>query len=204
MPNTRHKIVIASPDGVYRKQAALYLENHSCCKIIGEVQKDYELLEIDRLKFCNILIFDSAFFSNNCFGFISEIKAVFPMVKIIAIMDTGWENVILKLYSQKINGYLIKENHFNEFSIAIQSVKEGKFYFSPEITVQLLNDKLLNNKNFNGFTGTESKILQLINKGCSNQTIAEELKVRMQAIYSHKHNIHRKTDTKNDIELIKF
>jgi len=118
-----------------------------------------------------------------------------------------------------IEGYLLKDSGIGEIVLAINNVINGETFVLGEtvnihdINKEIIEDRrklmsLLKKQNNYGLTERDVVILQLLSRGLSAKTIANQLLISEEAVTNHKDNIKLKLkekyglDFKNVVELV--
>lgn len=96
---------------------------------------------------------------------------------------------ILQAKSLQIDGYLLKEDSFVEIEKCMDSVLNGKEYFSKAFNSQQLNDTSNEIKKLNWLTPSEITILKLIAQQKPNAEIADTLHISVRTVEKHRSNI---------------
>lgn len=96
---------------------------------------------------------------------------------------------IIQAKSLQIDGYLLKEDPFGEIEKCMDSVMNGKEYFSTAFNTQQLNDASNEIKKLNWLTPSEITILKLIAQEKSNAEIADTLHISVRTVEKHRSNI---------------
>ena len=127
-------------------------------------------------------------------------------IHIIALSMMDDSVSIKKMLKSGANGYVLKEGDTEELLKAIQLVREGGKYYSPQVTETIMNSISDGRKAYKDadITKRELEVMELIFKEKSNQEIADELFISLRTVETHKHNIMEKTGSKNLAGLVKF
>jgi DNA-binding NarL/FixJ family response regulator len=105
----------------------------------------------------------------------------------------------------KINGYLLKDEPFEEIEKAIQTILNGASYFSPVFGVILTDDVSPELKRLNLLSSSEKTILDLVSKQKSSKEIAKLLFISPRTVEKHRSNIGVKLELKEqEISLIEW
>lgn len=139
-----------------------------------------------------------------------EIKRNFPEVKIIIISMHHEKGLVKKLLERGIDGYLLKNSSHQEVLEAIAKVKNGKKYFSEDVTLTLLgsdenSDKIATNfAILDELTEREVEILKLIAEGKTNKEIGDQLNISHRTVDTHRTNLMKKLEVNNVAGLIRL
>lgn len=122
------------------------------------------------------------------------------------------EEYVIQSLQAGAHGYLLKDASKEEFIKAIKTIHQGDVYFSGDISKYLLRaytssssnslQRSETSKSNVDITKKEYAILQLVAKGMSNQEIADNLGNSKRTIESHRFNLMKKMDVKNQVELL--
>ncbi len=147
----------------------------------------------------------------NGFDTASFIIKKHPGIKIIALTTHDEKSIIRKMVEVGASGYLLKNIDKSTLLEAINTVLDGRLYFSSEITVSLNSmtdpvEKLTANRDsaLDQLSAREVEILVQIANGKSNTKIAEELFLSPKTIDTHRTNIMQKLNINNVVGLVRF
>jgi two-component system response regulator NreC len=186
------------------------LEDEADIKLLGEANNGKEALDILRLLDVDIVLMDIDMPIMNGIEATKHILKDFPNVKVVILSMHKEGGLIKNLISIGAHGFLLKNSDQAQLIEAIRKVAYGDKYFSPEVTMSLLNKTSINTSAFNGIdllsklTERETEILKLIAEGYSNKEIGEKLFISHRTVDTHRTNLMKKLDVNNIAGLIKF
>lgn len=143
----------------------------------------------------------------------TEIKRLSNAPKVMILSMHNESALIKKVMEIGADGYLLKNADRQEFEVALEKIKMGKSYFSPEVTEALLNPNSAKETFIEatsgdiekyGLTEREIEVLSLIAEGYSNKEIGDELFISHRTVDTHRTNLMRKLEVHNIAGLIKF
>ncbi len=108
--------------------------------------------------------------------------------KIVLITLHKERELYQKAQDLNIFGYILKEFALEEIENCIDTVSQGKHYFSPKI-VEVLADESPRDRSLRELTPSEKKILKLIAKDKTNKEIASLLFISYRTVEKHRSNI---------------
>ncbi|HLW31015.1 MAG TPA: response regulator transcription factor [Aequorivita sp.] len=108
--------------------------------------------------------------------------------KIVLITLHKEKELYQKAKELNIFGYILKEFALEEIENCIQTVKNGKPFFSAKIK-ELIGIVMLEDDNLRSLTPSEKKILKLIAKDKTNKEIASLLFISYRTVEKHRSNI---------------
>jgi len=136
---------------------------------------------------------------------VRKLKPRMGDTKFIALSMFGERSYIKDMLQAGVKGYVLKNTGREELVRAINSVYEGKEFFSEEVENVIdsnpVNDEKINTINL---TEREVDIIDCIAKEMTNAQIAEALFISERTVETHRKNIFRKTGIKGVVGLVKF
>ena len=185
-------------------------------KIVGVAHSLDELNKMTEFPI-DLLIIELALTDQHGATYISELKAMWPDIKIIILSNYGDANIVREAFIQGVDGYVLKSNHSLELLQCIEFVMEGRTYLAeglrlaPEYDKQKKSSQREKRKIFEDryllkqkLTKREKEILTMIVQYKNNKTIAEELFISDQTVSAHRKRIMKKFGINNTVKLIKF
>lgn len=184
------RVIIADDHAIVREGLALLLATMEDVSLVGQAANGHEALDLVRSLAPDLAILD------NSMPGISGIRAASEIAK----MDTPCRVIILTMHSQAslaaqafkagVEGFLIKEDAFDQLATAIAAVREGRRYVSPALGVKMVSG--LGDDAGQPLTSREMEILKLIAEGRSNRDIARELSISPKTVETHRSRIMKK------------
>lgn len=132
---------------------------------------------------------------------VATIREVDKEQKILVLSMHKDHVMINNLFNMKVNGFLGKNSSPNEMQTAISEILEKGSYITKEIE-DILSPKT--DKKEHNLTKREIQIIQLISRGESNKTIANQCFISETTVKTHRKNIMLKLDLRNTAELVRF
>jgi len=197
-----HKIV---RDGV-----KVMLEDHPGFDIICEAENGKEAIEQCSSNNVDVLIMDITMPVMDGIEATLIIKENHPDIKILALTMLSEDQHIRKMIKAGASGYILKNSGKQELIKAIESIIEGKHYFSNDATQAILQELVnpdvnkVNDEEDVHITEREREVLKLIVNEFTNQEIADKLFVSVRTIDAHRRNLLQKTGAKNTAGLVKY
>jgi DNA-binding NarL/FixJ family response regulator len=134
-----------------------------------------------------------------------QIQRKFNEVKVIMLTMHSESTMIKQLIDIGASGYLLKNSNKEELLDAIQKVAKGEKYFSPEVTISLLNKKEDKTKKSTiDFTKRELDVIKLLADGFTNKEIGDKLFISHRTVDTHRTNIMKKIGVNNVASLISY
>lgn len=134
---------------------------------------------------------------------IPAILAINASLKIIMLTMHLSHSKIQEVIALGAKGYLLKTSNEDQLVKAIETVVEGKDYYSEEVTKELIAS--FKNASLKVvLTPREIEILKLVCEELSSAEIAEKLFISPHTAETHRKNILSKTGCKNSIGLVRY
>ena len=167
------------------------------------IKDDLAKVEFEELKTIDLLIVNVKSKSyNELFRYI-DYKSKFNLeVKIVALDLCGDYIFFLKIMNSNINGYLLDIDNKEELLYKIKKILKYGEYFDTDLLYSILEEKYMYNKRT--FSEREKEILELVNLGESNKSIATSLEISENTVKRHISNILDKLGLKNKKEVINY
>lgn len=167
------------------------------------IKDDLAKVEFEELKTIDLLIVNVKSKSyNELFRYI-DYKSKFNLeVKIVALDLCGDYKFFLKIMNSNINGYLLDIDNKEELLYKIKKILKYGEYFDTDLLYSILEEKYMYNKRT--FSEREKEILELVNLGESNKSIATSLEISENTVKRHISNILDKLGLKNKKEVINY
>lgn len=150
------------------------------------------------------LLFQDVRFGNyDAREFIRILMDEYPSMKVIIISSLDDFDTIKTLLNQGAHGYILKSDPEQEIINAIQVVREGNIYLSPEVKRLYTERELLFTRQRVILTPREIEVLQLIADEYSTREIASKLSLSEKSIENYRSNLLLKFGAKNVAGLMK-
>jgi len=141
-----------------------------------------------------------------CRRIISEI----PDTKIIALTQHEENEYVIQILKAGGKGYMHKNSKKKDFVDAINRVMNNEKYLSYELSFSLIDEILdrgdvdsPDSKNIH-LTRREIEIIKKIAEEKNNQEIADEFRISLRTVETHRRNIMQKLNAKSVVSIIKY
>jgi DNA-binding NarL/FixJ family response regulator len=132
-----------------------------------------------------------------------EIKKLYPEVKILILSMHKSKGCLKGAFLVGVNGYLLKEDAFQDLMSAIETIRSGKEYISLRLTDQM-SDIYLNQKTEESLSRQETMVLSLIAGYLTDKEICDRLFISMKTLQNHLYSIKNELNIKTRPHLIKY
>ncbi len=203
-----YRILLAEDHIMFREMIARSLRHFPGLEVVGEVGDGAELLQSMETARPHLIIMDIEMPGLSGLEAAVKIKRSHAEIKILLLtMHKSMEHLARAL-DAGVDGYLLKENVFQDLLTAIDTIREGRMYLSSLVTQQLVDDftkrsapkpsqpKPLSNR--------EIEVLKYVAEGKSNHETAEALRISASTVRIHLGHIKKKLSLKTNVELTRY
>ncbi|MEO9533479.1 MAG: response regulator transcription factor [Crocinitomicaceae bacterium] len=179
-------------------------------KIVGEANNGNDAIKLASVLQPDIILMDIEMPGLSGIQASQEIKKERADCKIIIISMHKEKELIKKLISYGIDGYLLKNSSQLEVLSAMKKVLEGESYFSQDVNESLAtkNSEIEDGKSemaiFANLTEREIEILKLVALGKTNKEMGEALFISHRTVDTHRTNLMKKLEINNVAGLIRY
>ena len=207
---TSYRIVLADDHTLFRQGVRKIIEEVVDYKVVEEVSDGLALVELLKKLIPDMVILDISMPNLRGIEATRDIKRIHPDLKILILTMHKNREYLYQAISAGAVGYLLKEDADTDLLYAIETIRQGKTYISPILSVGLRDD-LVNiyqrNRStspFGPLTTREREVLKLIAEGRSSKDIAVFLHISVRTVQHHRSNIMEKLSAKSTADLVKY
>jgi DNA-binding NarL/FixJ family response regulator len=131
-----------------------------------------------------------------------------PAARILILTAHESEQLVREVLSVGAQGYVLKSDAGRTLVAALQSLLEGRSFFTSSVARMVLEGYLRSESRDPGVLQTlsarEREIVQLLAEGNSNKDVAKALKISVKTAETHRSNIMRKMGFGSLPELVRY
>ncbi len=204
-----YRIIIADDHSLIRKGLAAIIELESDMQVIGEAADGEELLKILTRRQPDMVVMDISMPNLNGIDAIGKVLALYPDIRILILTMHRNSQYFYNGLSAGAHGYLIKDDSDTELLTAINTVRAGKTYISPQLSTEVTDAMFSAFREHRdpaiiNLTPRERDVLSLVIKGHTSRKIAEILCLSPRTIDHHRASLLKKFKMKNTVDLVKY
>jgi DNA-binding NarL/FixJ family response regulator len=206
-----YRIVLADDHVMLRQGLRKILEGMADVEIIGEAGDGIALLHLLNRLSPHMVILDISMPNLRGIEAIREIKMAHPDIKVLILTMHKDKEYLRQAVASGADGYLVKDDADTELFSAIEKIREGKIYFSPNLSEELAIDWAQISRGdreslseVEQLTTREREVLRLIAEGKSNKEIADLLSISARTVERHRANLMEKLALKKTADLVKY
>ncbi len=206
MLGSMHRIAVVDDHAIVRQGLKTLIDANEHLELIAESDGTNNVLEMCLNSKPNLLMLDISLSNTNGIELVKHLKKELPKLPIL-IFSMHDENLYaVHAIKAGASGYLNKNQSFEKYLEAIQTVLSGKKYLSPTM-VQLIADRIHSGDEGNPqdkLSFREFQTLKMLASGLTVSDIAEKLFLSVKTISMYRSRILQKLKLKNNSELISF
>jgi DNA-binding NarL/FixJ family response regulator len=127
--------------------------------------------------------------------------------KIVFLTMHADPELVRECFNSGGSAFVIKDSSFDELTIAIDAVLEGRQYVSPSVAAGLVNPPIEHSTEESGFdllSARQREILQLLAEGKATKEIATITNLSTRTVEWHKYRMMRLLNARRGTDLIKY
>ncbi|MBD3289150.1 response regulator [candidate division KSB1 bacterium] len=203
------KILLADDHQIMRSGLRSLLEKKSDMEVVAEASNGKETIELTKELNPDIVILDISMPELNGVEAARQIKKIDPDIKIVILSVHSDKRFVREMLKIGVDGYLLKDNAFQDLMNAIDTISVDKRYLCPSITEGLIDEYVHHDAEdtdsiFASLSDRERQVLQLVVEGKSTKQIAADISVSVKTVETHRKNIMNKLHIDNVPELVKY
>ena len=114
-----------------------------------------------------------------------------PAARIAILTHHNDPSLLARARRERLNGFILKRDGFEELSYAIRTILKGGFYLPPSLSSAVI-EPALEPDPVESLTSRERSVFSLYAQGYGNQAIAEALHISAKTAETHVNNLRRK------------
>ena len=200
------RVLLADDHNLVRAGVRKILEAQPGVTVVGEVADGAAALEALARTPVDVLVLDLTMPGLDGFAVLRRARALAPALKVLVLSMHADPEFVSRAVREGADGYLLKDSAVNDLVAAIQAVREGRAYHSPQVQ-RRLTDLLRGGTPAVGgaaLTEREREVLKRIAEGSSTKEIAARLDISARTVESHRANLMRKLDVKSVAQLVRI
>ena len=193
------KIVLADDHKILRQAIAGLLNEQEDVELVGMAKDTAALWPMLQAHETDILIQDISFGDDDGINLARSVKKHYPHIKIIILTMHRNSSFLQRAQNEKLEGYIVKDDAFEDLIYCINTVKAGGVFISPTLQA----DKQQQNQQ-QTLSPREIEVLQFVALGNSTKEISDRLNLSDKTIETHRRNIGIKLDLGNAADFARY
>ena len=200
------RILLADDHTMVRQGLRKVLEERPEWQVVAEAGDGHEAVRLAELHKPNVAVLDVAMPLLNGIEATRRIAKRVPQTRILVLSMYSDEAYVTQMMKAGATGYLLKDSAGVDLLEAVQSVAQGKSYFSPAVARLMLDDyarqRGTEDDRYESLSDREREIFQLIAEGKANKEIAALLFISLSTVETHRARIMEKLDLHSAAEIV--
>jgi DNA-binding NarL/FixJ family response regulator len=202
--STSAKVYVIHPSDFYREAVSSLLDSHKTLEIVGIHQNGIAALD-NILDSKPEIILSSSHQEAGFFELLQALKTSLPTVSVIMINEKPSDSLIQRALNNGCSGIITARENLDEMADAITSVKNGRKYFSTNLSQRIVTSR---NNATSEFTSRKSllspreiEVLCCVAQGMKAKKIGTLLRITAKTVERHKSNIMAKLGLGSQVDL---
>lgn len=204
-PSEVIRVLLADDHTLVRAGVRRILEAQPGFKVVGEVADGAAALAALGQQTVDVLILDLSMPGVDGFEVLRRKREVSPDTKVVVLSMHADAEYVARAVREGADGYLLKDSAVQDLVAAVQAVRAGRAYHSPQVQRELsemvrggMDDPL------GELTEREREVLRLIaSEGLSTKEVAARLNIGTRTVETHRANLMRKLGVHSVAHLVR-
>ena len=200
---SRMTVMLVDDHAMLRAGIRSFLEQQDGIEVVAEAQDGREAISLARKHAPDIVLLDIGMPGLNGLEATRQIHAQDPAINIIALSVHADSRYVTGMFDAGGKGYLLKTCESDELLRAMDAVKKGQTYVTPDVAHVLATPPREERGRGPGHHGAglpppeiltpkEREVLQLIAEGVTSKEISARLRTSLKTTETHRTNLMRK------------
>lgn len=205
------RILIADAYEVVRKGIRSTLEQQTDWSIAGETSSGREALGLAAELRPDLLICDIYLPELSGLDLSERLRAEAPEIKVLILTGLRSDALWSRALEAGVRGVVLKSDPAAVIVEAVTAISQGGLYFTSGISGPLLDSfRRMNDPGFKpdpamrGLTSREREIVQLVCEGATNKQIAQDLRLSIRTVETHRAHIMKKLKLNSLSDLVRW
>jgi DNA-binding NarL/FixJ family response regulator len=201
------RVVIADDHSLVREGLRRILDEQFDIEVVGEAKDGKEAVELAGRLRPDVILLDISMPGKDGLDATKEIRALDTRTKILILTIHNEEHYALRTLRAGAHGFIFKGAKSEDLVRAIHDLDRGLRYLPPElerIFAELYVCPRAPGTLTEALTDREFQVLRLIALGHTNREVAEKLRISVKTVDTHRRNILKKLQLRNNADLTRF
>jgi len=206
------RVIVADDHHIVREGLISLLERESDLEVVAQARDGMELLRLARELEPDVLLIDIAMPCMNGIEAMRRIRQEQLPCKMLCLSVHSQISQVRAALDAGANGYVLKENSFDELARGIRRVMAQQLFLSGELLEAVLKslqqpqapDDSSQRSSCGMLTPREREMVQLLSEGYSAQEIALHLHLSAKTVATHREHVFAKLKIQGIAELTRF
>jgi DNA-binding NarL/FixJ family response regulator len=201
--NTARRVLLVDDHALVRAGLRSLLQTLPGIEVVGEAGNGREALALIGQVRPEVVLMDISMPGLNGFEAARRMIREYPSTRILMISMHADEQSVSQAFAAGATGYLLKSAEREEFEIALQAVRAGQRWCSRAVRKPVFEP----GEAFPlraPLTPRQREVLQLIAEGNSTRDIAQQLRISVKTVETHRAQLMERLDIRNVPGLVLY
>ena len=202
------RILVVDDHELVRRGLKSILEMHPNWVVVGEATTGREAIEKAGTLRPEVVILDMSMPELNGLEATRGILKVVPGARVLVLTQHDSEQLVRSFLRVGAQGYLVKSDAARDLVPAVESLQEGRPFFTSKVARMVLDGYLKNltaERDLSAtLTPSEAQIVQLLAEGKTNKEVAGALNIAVKTVETHRAHIMRKLGFHSVSDLVRY
>ncbi|RWX44143.1 two component transcriptional regulator, LuxR family [Candidatus Electrothrix marina] len=204
-----YNIIIADDHSLIRQGIKAMIGQSPGLQVIAEAADGRELLDALKEARPDMVILDISMPQVSGIEAVGKIHELYPAVRILVLTMHSNTQYCYYAMSAGAHGYLLKDDSDTELLPAIQQIRDGKIYVSPQLAAEVTREMALlfhdhKETPLVHLTRREKEVLRLVVNGLTSKQIGDKLFLSPRTVGHHRSSLLKKFNMKNSVDLVNY
>ncbi len=206
-----YRIVLADDHALLRQGLKKLIHGTADLAVVGDAGDGIALLNLLKKTTADMVILDISMPNLRGIEAACEIKETHPALKVLFLTMHKDVEFLSQAFAAGADGYLLKESADSDLFFAIEKIRDGRNYVSPQLLKMLTDDwtqTFLGNRRpaceQKTLTAREREVLKMLAEGKTSKEIGNLLFISARTVEHHRANIMSKLNLKKTADLVKY
>jgi DNA-binding NarL/FixJ family response regulator len=197
------RILLADDHAIVRAGISNTLKELPGLEIVGEVGDGPSLFAALAQTRPNFLLIDVTMPDFDPIAAIREIRMRYPTLKILVVSAHDDDVYVQGLLGAGVDGYHMKDQTLSDLRLAVQRVQAGERWISSRLVEKLVR-RAPASAGTPSLTARQQEMLQLLQQGFDNQTIARQMELSVKTVENHLTRLYRQLNVQSRLEAVNY
>lgn len=204
-PAVRTRVLLADDHNLVRAGVRRILESQPGFEVVGEVADGAAALAALATTRPDVLVLDLSMPGMDGFELLQRARAAAPDVKRLVLSMHQDPEYVARAVREGADGYLLKDSAVQDLVNAIEAVRAGRTFYSPEVQRSLSEVAYGGGASpLDELTTREREVLKCIAEGLSSKDIAARFDISTRTVETHRANLMRKLTVRSVAQLVRL
>lgn len=200
---TKLRVLLADDHAIVRAGISNTLKELPDLEIVGEVGDGPSLLVALAQTRPHLLLMDVTMPDFDPIAAIRQIRVRYPALKILVVSAYDDDVYVQGLLGVGVDGYHLKDQPLSDLRLAVQRVQAGERWISSRLVDKLVSRTSLSTDSPT-LTTRQREMLQLLQQGFDNQTIARQMSLSVKTVENHLTRLYRQLNVQSRLEAVNY